>query len=45
MESAADMGSSIDTSSTNNTSGSTGKPQSKMADVYDTEFANLYSMA
>jgi len=45
MESAADVGSSIDTSSTNNTSGSTGKQQTKIADVYDTEFANLYSMA
>ncbi len=45
MEAAADMGSSIDTSSTNNTSGSTGKPQTKIADVYDTEFANLYAMA
>ena len=45
MESAADMGSSVDASSTNNSSGSTGKPQTKIADVYDTEFANLYSMA
>jgi hypothetical protein len=45
MESAADVGSSIDTSSTNNTSGSTGKQQTKIADAYDTEFANLYSMA
>ena len=45
MESAADMGSSIDASSTNNSSGSTGGSQAKIADVYDTEFANLYAMA
>ena len=45
MESAADMGSSIDASSTNNSSGSTGGSQPKIADVYDTEFANLYAMA
>ena len=45
MESAADMGSSIDASSTNNSSGSTGGLQPKIADVYDTEFANLYAMA
>jgi len=45
MESAADTGTSVDASSTNNTSGSTGKQQTKIADVYDTEFANLYSMA
>ena len=45
MESAADQGSSIDASSTNNSSGSMGGSPQKMADVYDTEFANLYSMA
>jgi hypothetical protein len=45
MESSADMGSSVDTSSTNNSSGSTGGSQPKIADVYDTEFANLYAMA
>lgn len=45
MESAADMGSSVDASTTNNSSGSTGKPPSKIADVYDTEFAQLYAMA
>ena len=45
MESSADMGSSVDASSTNNSSGSTGGSQSKIADVYDTEFANLYAMA
>ena len=45
MESAADVGSSIDASTTNNSSGSTGKPPSNIADVYDTEFAQLYAMA
>ena len=45
MESSADMGSSVDASSTNNSSGSTGGSQPKIADVYDTEFANLYAMA
>ena len=45
MESSADMGSSVDASSTNNSSGSTGGPQPKIADVYDTEFADLYAMA
>ena len=45
MESAADQGSSIDASSTNNSSGSMGGSPQKMADVYDTEFAMTYSTA
>ena len=45
MESAADMGSSIDASTTNNSSGTTGQTPSKIADVYDSEFAKLYAMA
>jgi len=45
MESAADQGSSVDASSTNNSSGSMGGSPQKMADVYDTEFAMTYSTA
>jgi hypothetical protein len=45
MESAADMGTSINTSTTNNNSGTSGQTPSRIADVYDSEFAKLYSMA
>jgi hypothetical protein len=45
MESAADMESSIDASTTNNSSGLMDKTPTKIADVYDSEFVKLYAMA
>ena len=45
MESSADEGSIINSPTTNNSSESQGKPQNLIADVYDTEFAKLISVA
>lgn len=41
MESSADMGSIINTPTTNNVSDTEGKPSNAIADAYDTEFAKL----
>jgi len=45
MESSADDGSIINSPTTNNSSESQGKAQNLIADVYDTEFAKLISVA
>jgi len=45
MESSADEGSIINSPTTNNSSESQGKAQNLIADVYDTEFAKLISVA
>jgi hypothetical protein len=45
MESSADEGSVINSPTTNNSSESQGKAQNLIADVYDTEFAKLISVA
>jgi hypothetical protein len=43
MESSADAGSVVNSPTTNNNASSTGKAPTQIADVYDTEFAEMIS--